>query len=332
MRILVLLLAAIACSALAAAPAPQNATPPAAKRAAPPPEQVRKQLAADLAKVELALPTNAPAAPKQPRTLLVFTAAAGCKHDSSPLCAATIELLGRKSGAYTTTVSADPAMFNAAALARFDAVLLDNCTGDFLTDETQRKNLIAFVRNGKGLIGIHAATDAFYTWPEYGEMIGGFCAGSAFREIMVKNESPQHPINAAFDGQDFRISDEIYTFKAPYSREKVRVLLSIDYENSPTVQAKEAELGKPQRPDHDYALSWIREFGKGRVFYCAFGHDSAIYWNPAILRHYLAGIQYALGDLPGNAVPLPQPIGAAAQAPGDAGALAPLVLDSQLAK
>ena len=57
------------------------------------------------------------------------------------------------------------------------------------------------------------------------------------------------------------------------------------------------------RPDNDYALSWVRSFGQGRAFYCAFGHDHAIFWNPAILQHYLDGIQFALGDLPADATP-----------------------------
>ena len=43
------------------------------------------------------------------------------------------------------------------------------------------------------------------------------------------------------------------------------------------------------------------------MFYSAFGHDFHVYWAPAILRHWLDGIQYALGDLKADATPRPLP-------------------------
>ena len=43
-------------------------------------------------------------------------------------------------------------------------------------------------------------------------------------------------------------------------------------------------------------ITWVRPEGKGRVFYCSMGHNSHIFWDARILQHYLAGIQYALGD------------------------------------
>ena len=43
------------------------------------------------------------------------------------------------------------------------------------------------------------------------------------------------------------------------------------------------------------------------MFYCALGHFVYIYWNPTVLEHYLAGIQYALGDLKANDKPVRKP-------------------------
>jgi type 1 glutamine amidotransferase len=88
----------------------------------------------------------------------------------------------------------------------------------------------------------------------------------------------------------------------PYSRDKLRVLLSVD---SSKFKGKGGA-----RPDNDYAISWIREYGKGRVFYCALGHGEAMYMHPDMLKHYLAGLQYVLGDLRADATP-----SAAAKAP-----------------
>ena len=51
------------------------------------------------------------------------------------------------------------------------------------------------------------------------------------------------------------------------------------------------------RTDGDFAMSWIKDYGKGRVFYCALGHQKEIFWDPAILRHLVDGTQFVLGDL-----------------------------------
>ena len=82
------------------------------------------------------------------------------------------------------------------------------------------------------------------------------------------------------------------------SREKQRVLLSID----PAI----TDTKKAGRADGDVGVSWIKPWGKGRVFYCSLGHRNEIFSNPAILAHYLAGMQWAMGDLQGvDATPKP---------------------------
>jgi type 1 glutamine amidotransferase len=98
-----------------------------------------------------------------------------------------------------------------------------------------------------------------------------------------------------FHGQEFVIHDETYTFNQDsFSRTNVHVLTSIDYS-----KMSDADKAKEQNPrsDHDYALSWIRREGKGRVFYEAHGHSERIYAIKPMLEHVLAGVQYALGDL-----------------------------------
>jgi enterochelin esterase-like enzyme len=55
--------------------------------------------------------------------------------------------------------------------------------------------------------------------------------------------------------------------------------------------------------DKDFPLAWVKSYGKGRVFFSAFGHSDSTYWNPTVLRHDLAGIQHARGDLPADDKP-----------------------------
>lgn len=253
-----------------------------------------------LEKVEAALPTKPYAQPAKPRKMLIFTMTKGFRHSSIPLAAKTLEMMGKKTGAYETVTTDDIEALRPANLAKFDAFCSDQNTGSWTDDKEIKQGLLDFVKNGKGWVGVHAATDVGgWKFPEYHEMIGGVFAGHPFRRISVKIDDPKSPINQMFEGKGFEISDEIYTFKGAYSREKLRVLLSIDWDNAGITKGM-------NREDNDYALSWIREYGKGRVFYCGFGHDDQIWYNPAILAHYLAGIQYAMGDLKADATPSSQ--------------------------
>jgi uncharacterized protein len=94
--------------------------------------------------------------------------------------------------------------------------------------------------------------------------------------------------------EGFHLFDEVYVSKERDFRKGVRVLLSLDLRKMP-------DPGK--RDDGDYVISWVRRYGKGRVFYCSLGHEPSSYYNPPVLRQYLAGIQFALGDLEADATP-----------------------------
>src|SRR5438105_9149980 len=79
---------------------------------------------ADVTKVEAALPDTAPAKPEKPRKVLAFGRAAGFVHSSIPLGCTTVQLLGKKTGAYDTVISFDPSIFEPEKLAEFDAIVL----------------------------------------------------------------------------------------------------------------------------------------------------------------------------------------------------------------
>jgi hypothetical protein len=155
-------------------------------------------------------------------------------------------------------------------------------------------------------------------------MMGGSYESHFVGTVWVKAEEPEHPIcaalrdaapgGAAVDGVtlrgssrgdapeqvappgpgSFQVHDEIYTFGEPYSRSRVRVLLSLDLERT---------VDPGLRPDRDYPVSWIRRHGEGRVFYASLGHAYEAFENQAVLRLYLAGIQFATEDLKCEAEP-----------------------------
>jgi type 1 glutamine amidotransferase len=143
-----------------------QAPPPAA---AAPRAQNQTPNPADVEKMMAALPDRAPAKPKQPRKVLVLSKAAGFVHSCIPLVAKTMEAMGEKTGAWTATVTYDPAAITADNLKQYDLLFLNNTTGAFLDDPNdaaataaRRKALLDFVRSGKGLAGIHAAGDSYH--------------------------------------------------------------------------------------------------------------------------------------------------------------------------
>jgi type 1 glutamine amidotransferase len=254
--------------------------------------------------IKQAMPAKTTAAPHKPRKLLVFSLCQGPRHEAIDIAQKALVMMGETTGAYTAVASVDMAMFDADKLAQFDGVLFNNTTNLKFENPEQRTALMAFVKSVKGVIGIHAAADNFQVWPEAGEMMGGYFDGhpwTADGTWAVKIDDPTHPLNRSFKGKGFAIKDEIYQIRGPYSRSNQRVLLSLDM-----ADARNQKVNGINRADKDFAIAWIKPWGKGRVFYCSLGHNPELYWNPAVLQHYLAGIQYALGDLKANDAPLPK--------------------------
>ena len=267
-----------------------------------------------LAKIEAALPKTAPAKPKKPRKVLLFSKTNGFRHGSIPVGIASLTMLGKKTGAFEATASEDEAMFEPDTLKAFDAVIMVNTTGEMFRprklpkdpaqkkaalarEERLKKSLVDFVKSGKGLAGTHSATDTYKRWKEYNDMMGGAFAGHPWHtEVPVRLLAPDHPLNKVFGGKGFTVTDEIYQFRNDTAQpSERRMLLSLDPNWN--------QLGKGARKDKFYAISWISKYGKGRTFYCSLGHRNEIYHNPAVLQHYLAGFQYALGDLDADATP-----------------------------
>jgi type 1 glutamine amidotransferase len=252
--------------------------------------------------MEAAMPTKPVATPKQPRKLLVFNLCKGFRHGSIGHWDKALEIMGKKTGAFEVVVSGDMAMFKAENLSKFDAVCLNNTTKLGFEEPELRKSLMDFIKGGKGIIGIHAATDNFYKWPEAAKMMGGQFCGHPWGgggTWAVKIDDPEHPLMAPYKGKGFKVKDEIYRTKPPlYSRDKQRVLMSLD-------MSDEATRKKAGPEDKDIGISWVKKYGKGRLFYCSLGHNNHLTWDPALLVHYLAGIQFALGDFPVDTKPKP---------------------------
>ena len=263
------------------------------------------------AKIEAAIPDEAFVTPAKPRKLLIFDLNVGYPgHPSIPHANLAFALMGKKTGAFETVVSRDPAVFKRENLEQFDAVFFNNTVGNCFTDPELRRNLVEFVCGGGGLMGVHGSSVAFThwpgareDWPEFGRMIGA--RGASHRDsdehVFAKLDDPGHPLNKEFTPNGFDYRDEFFRFHDPYSRDRVRVLLSID--NQKTDADQGLARGRPFREDNDYALAWVRNYGRGRVFYCTIAHNPYVFWDTRMLRFYLATVQFILGDLPAPTLP-----------------------------
>jgi type 1 glutamine amidotransferase len=216
-----------------------------------------------------------------------------------------IELFAKATGAYEAVFSNDLENFKYDRLRTFDAVFLNNTVGQIFVDPEIRAGLSRFVREGGGLAGYHGTSHASMDWAEFGEMLGA--VEGSHREptemATVKIDDPASPLVAAFGGKSFVHQDEFYRFvEPPLSRDTVHVLMSIDIEKTDLNQGR--GCGRPcVRTDADYALSWIHNYGKGRVFFTALGHTPAFFAAANLSDFFFRGIQFVLGDLEADTTP-----------------------------
>ena len=267
----------------------------------------------DVAHLQQNIPTVASAKPAQPRRVLIYNFTRATYHDEAIMWATrALELMGEKTGAFTTTSSFDASVFTPEKLREFDAVVMNNTMLDVFgppeVEEMRMRALVDFAKSGKGVVGIHAASvwgkdAANAAETEYRQLIGGRFRDQPweFDAVTIRVEDPAHPLNAVWAGKTvlpLPWRDELYQFEPPFSRAKVRVLFGLDLSETPD---------KGQRPDKDYALSWIQKFGAGRSFYTALGHNKNAFRDPAFLKLLQDGVQFAIGDLPADTTPLPQP-------------------------
>ncbi|GAC1654993.1 MAG: hypothetical protein NVS9B15_15740 [Acidobacteriaceae bacterium] len=249
------------------------------------------------------LPPNPSAKQIRLKHVLVIGQTKGFEHDSVSAAMVAIYAMGQETGVWDTTIRTDTELLtkkdlkrNVKNLAYFDALVFASTTGELDMDASQKQDMMSFIKDdGKGFVGIHAALDTNYTWPEYGEMIGGWFdqhPGLTFNAPIV-DEDPTFPAVRHFP-HSFVKYDEIYQAKT-WSRDKVNVLLSLD----PT-RLDYADNPRVHRTDHDFAVAWTKPYGKGRVFYSTLGHTEEAWQDPEIRRMYTEAIKWALGMTDGS--------------------------------
>lgn len=235
----------------------------------------------------LVLLALAPAVRAHDFEVLVFTKTSGFRHDSIPAAIAVIQQLGAAHD-FGVVPTEDAAQINEANLAQFAAVIFVHTTGDFL-NAAQETALLQYVENGGGFVGVHAAADAEYNSPPYGQLIGAYFQHHPnIQQATVLALDRSHPSTSVVPERWVR-TDEWYSYNIN-PRGSVHVLATLD--ESTYVGG---QMG------HDHPIAWCQEIGDGRSWYTGLGHTVESWSEPLFRAHLLGGIEWAAGRRFGDA-------------------------------
>jgi type 1 glutamine amidotransferase len=250
--------------------------------------------------IEAASPHQPIVKPKKPRKLLILDENVNAYvHATIPHGNLALRLMGENTGAFEPVFSNDLSNLKYPKIKEFDAIFLNSAGGMIFVDPEVREGIMRYMREGGGLAGLHAASYASLEWPEFTDLIGAGDGPHRVEKVTLKIDDPNSPVTAPLGGiKNLVYVDEFYHFPTtgPYSRDKLHILFSIDTQKTDMTPW-------PIRPDKDYGLSWIKNYEKGRVFYCELGHTPTLFMTPMLTEHILAGIQFVLGDLEADATP-----------------------------
>ncbi|MBS0260637.1 MAG: ThuA domain-containing protein [Planctomycetes bacterium] len=243
-------------------------------------------------------------APKKYRILMVTTSKTfthnPVKRDKETLAPSEVAItqLGQSSGLFTVDCTQDPAKdFTPENLKNYDIVFFYTQGPDL---EIPKANMEYFLntwlkQKGHGFVATHSSTDTYGEYEPYWDMIGGTFNGhpwNAGETVTISVHDTKHPASKVW-GEEFQIKDEIYQYKH-WQPEKVHVLMSLNIAKCPT-----------KKPYH-VPVSWVKNWGEGRIFYTNLGHNTETWANKNFIESILGGIKWVLGLEPGDATPNPE--------------------------
>jgi len=271
------------------------------------PAEIAKRSEEVRQKIDAAIPRQAYATPKKRRKMLVVESLHGMSHNTIPHTNVMVERMGKITGAWETEFSNDLDNLKYPKIKQYDGVLLNDIVGEFAAEPAVRDGLARFVKEGGGLAGIHGTPWASRNWDEFAEMIGAQSAPHRIEQGIMKVYDRASPIMKPFQEKDLNFKEEYYRFQTEGQGrlrwDKVRVLMTVELDD-PKIEPRPWTGYK--RPDNVYPVSWIRNYGKGHVFYSSLGHMPETFMTPELVGHFLAGLQFMLGDLEADATPNPR--------------------------
>lgn len=217
---------------------------------------------------------------KQKKKVLVFAKTAGFRHASIPKGKEALLLMGKQNNFLVDTTE-DAGFFTTETLKKYDAVVFLSTTGNIFNNE-QQAAFEAFIRSGKGFVGIHAAADTEYEWPWYNKLVGAYFLSHPKQQKAKLTITDHKHASTKHLPHVWERFDEWYNYKS--RNNDVKVLMTID--ESSYEGGKEGAY---------HPMAWYHSFDGGRAFYTALGHTDESYKEEDFLKHVLGGIKYAMG-------------------------------------
>lgn len=221
--------------------------------------------------------------------LLYVTQSLGFRHQSLHLSESIMEQLGAKNGFEVTLTQMAELKLTPANIKNYDVIVFYT-TGELPLSAEQKTLLLNWIKGGKFFMGLHSATDTFYKWPEYGEMINGWFDGHPWTqdvEVTIKTEDKSHPATRHMqDSMTFK--EEIYQLKE-FNPEKVKVLISLDTtKTNMTLKGIKAK---------QFPILYYKSYGKGKVLYNALGHRPDIWSSDWYQTMIVNSIKWGAGQM-----------------------------------
>lgn len=219
-------------------------------------------------------------------SVAVFSRTDGYRHAAIDDGLALLRTLGQQHG-FRVRATEDPEMLTGSFLEEADVVVFLNTTETVFESDEQRERLRAFVEEGGGFVGVHAAADTEYDWAWYGDLVGAYFDGHpAVQEARIEVVTDTHPSTVPLPNPWTR-TDEWYSFRDV--REGLNVLLTLDEE---TYDLEDAPAMGDEHP-----IAWHHQVGEGRSWYTGLGHTPDSYSEDAFQQHLLGGLQWAAGQV-----------------------------------
>ena len=231
----------------------------------------------------------------------------GMSHDTIPHTNVMLERFGALTGAWKAEFNNDLANLRYPRITAYDAIFLNDIVGEAFAEPAVREGLLRFVKEGGGLVGIHGTPWASRNWTEFTELIGAMDAPHRIEQGILRVYDRASPLVAPLGSGRPALPGGVLPLprrgRPPPALE--RRARPADGRARRPGRSSRGPGTATRRPDGIYPVSWIRTYGKGRVFYTSIGHMPETFMTPSLVGHVLAGVQYALGDLDADATPNP---------------------------
>jgi putative membrane-bound dehydrogenase-like protein len=162
---------------------------------------------------------------------------------------------------------------NDTELDRYQALVLYN--NHLSVGDKELAALMRFVGDGGGLVVIHCASASFQNSEEFIRLVGAAFKSHGTGTFSTVRVAGDHPAIAGVPAIESWDETYVHTKHNPVNR----TVLEVRRENG-----------------HDEPWTWVRTYGKGRVFYTAWGHDQRTWGNPGFQQLIGQGIRWTIGD------------------------------------